>query len=67
MSPVFLWGGSQGQQPLEDPKYLTVNNNRREICWFHTKMGQSKRGDTVTPPGQQLYQKQKKFPVFLNL
>jgi len=49
--PLFLWGESRGQQPLENPKYLTINSTFKKCCSLHTKTRPSKVGDVVTPPG----------------
>jgi len=49
--PLFLWGGSRGQQLYVDPKYPTVNSSLRKFPSVHTKTGPSKVGDVVTLPG----------------
>jgi len=32
--PLFLYGEPPGQQPLKNPKYLTINRNFRYFCWL---------------------------------
>jgi len=40
---LFLWGGSRGQQSLEDSKYLTINSNLG-IVLLALRQGGTKQG-----------------------
>ena len=42
--PLFLWGESRGQQPQEDPKYLTINNMQLQIVLLFPHQDGTKQG-----------------------